>query len=142
MPLEGTILVSIADRDKEESLPVLTGLAKRGFTFLATRGTADFLKKTACTRRTVYKIGEGLPDVLKAIKQGRVGMVVNTPTRGKTPARTGFAIRRAAVEYGVPCFTSLDTLQAVLYALQTRGTKEWQVKSLTDYQEIREELKP
>ncbi|HHU51360.1 MAG TPA: carbamoyl-phosphate synthase large subunit [Firmicutes bacterium] len=142
VPLEGTILVSIADRDKEESLPVLTGLAKRGFTFLATRGTADFLKKNGLHAETVYKIGEGLPDVLKAIKQGRVGMVVNTPTRGKTPARTGFAIRRAAVEYGVPCFTSLDTLQAVLYALQTRGTKEWQVKSLTDYQEIREELKP
>ena len=66
-------------------------------------------------------------------------MVVNTPTR-KNSGRAGllFAGRLRALEYLVYL---LDTLQAVLYALQTRGTKEWQVKSLTDYQEIREELK-
>jgi carbamoyl-phosphate synthase large subunit len=137
VPKQGTILVSIADRDKDESLSLLSGLAERGFTFLATQGTADFLKKNGMCAETVYKIGEGLPDVLDVIKSGRVGMVVNTPTRGKTPERTGFAIRRASVEYQVPCFTSLDTLRAVLYVMQNRASKEWRVKSLTDYQATR-----
>lgn len=138
IPRQGALLVSVAERDKEEALPLMRGLTEEGFNFYATQGTAEFLRKNGLSAETVYKIGEGLPDVLDVIKEGKVGIVVNTPTRGKTPERTGFAIRRAAVEYGVPCFTSLDTLRAILYVMRNQKSKDWQVMSLSDYAELRE----
>lgn len=140
-PKAGAILVSVADRDKAEALPILKGLAEEGFKFYATKGTAALLKENGLAAEEVAKIGEGLPDVLDIIKEGKVGMVVNTPTRGKTPERTGFAIRRAAVEYRVPCFTSLDTLRAVLYIMKNRDRWGNRVASLSDYLRSKEEVK-
>ena len=117
LPSEGEILVSIADRDKEEARPILARLAELGFTLRATAGTAHFLASRGISVKTVKKVGEGRPNVIDLILGGRVQLVINTPTRGRLPERTGFAIRRAAVEYRVPCLTSLDTAAALVRVL-------------------------
>ncbi|MHB8156279.1 MAG: carbamoyl-phosphate synthase large subunit [Desulfocucumaceae bacterium] len=116
-PEKGTVLATIADKDKEEALPLIRGLSDNGFKICATGGTAAFLKKNGLQVERVNKILEGSPNIADLIRAGKINMVLNTLTKGKAPERDGFRIRRVAVEYGVPCLTSLDTAWAILEAL-------------------------
>ena len=117
LPRGGTILATLADRDKTEALPLLKRLAERGFKILATMGTAAFLRVNGVPVTKLNKIDEGSPNILDAIKNGEVQLLVNTITRGKEPERDGFKIRRASVEHNIPCLTSLDTVKAFLQVL-------------------------
>ena len=85
-----------------------------GYTFLATEGTAKTLRKNDIDAITVNKIGEGKPNILDAIMNNQVDMVINTPTKGNDAKRDGFKIRRTATEYNVDIMTSLDTLKALV----------------------------
>lgn len=113
----GKALVTIADRDKQEALPIITALCSGGWSIYATKGTADYLRQHGLRVETVNKATEESPNVLEIIRSGEVQLVVNTLTQGKNPQRDGFRIRRAAVEYNIPCLTSLDTLAALLQAM-------------------------
>lgn len=134
VPEAGTVLATLADKDKEEGLRLLRTFIELGYKVLATAGTAQALEKAGLQAQRVFKLGEGHPDVLDVIKEGRVDVVLNTPTRGKIPERNGFQMRRAAVEFGVPCLTSLDTAAALIRVMHARrqgGTTE--VRSLQEY---------
>src|SRR5690606_38908807 len=88
---------------------------------------------------TVYKIGEGHPDVVELIHSGEIDLVINTPTRGRLPARNGFRLRRAAVEFRVPCVTSLDTARALLDVIRAvRDGRPVTVRALHEYEHLRE----
>ncbi|HEX3043802.1 MAG TPA: carbamoyl-phosphate synthase large subunit [Bacillota bacterium] len=117
LPRGGAILATLADRDKAEALPLLKRLAERGFKIMATMGTAAYLRVNGVPVTKLNKIDEGSPNILEAIKNGEVQLLVNTITRGKEPERDGFKIRRASVEHNVPCLTSLDTVKAFLQVL-------------------------
>jgi carbamoyl-phosphate synthase large subunit len=117
IPRNGTILATIADKDKEEALPVIKGLAGLGYNICATAGTAVFLRENGLEVERVNKVREGSPHIVDLIRAGKIHLVINTLTRGKAPERDGFRIRRAAVEHGVPCLTSLDTARAILEVL-------------------------
>jgi carbamoyl-phosphate synthase large subunit len=133
----GAALVSLADRDKAEALPVLGTLAAAGYDFYATEGTATFLEGAGIGARVVGKIGHGDATILELIRGRRVALVINTITGGRGPVREGieiqdgFAIRRAAVEAGVPCLTSLDTARAVAQTLA--GADDYDVRPLGEY---------
>jgi len=114
IPEEGRVLATIADKDKPEALPLLRRFASLGFQISATRGTAEFLAKHGLRVTRVNKLSEGAPNIIDEIRRGEVQLVINTLTRGKEPKRDGFRIRREAVENGVPCLTSLDTVEAFL----------------------------
>lgn len=114
IPSSGTILATLADKDKEEGVQLLRSFVDLGYSIMATSGTAKALQEAGIPSQSVFKLGEGHPDVLDVIKEGKVGLVLNTPTRGKIPERNGFQMRRAAVEFRVPCFTSLDTAAALI----------------------------
>ncbi len=118
IPLQGTILATVADMDKEEAIPLLQGFVRLGFRLVATTGTAKALGAAGLPVEQVAKIREGSPNLLDKIRAGQVHLVVNTLTRGKAPERDGFQIRRAAVEHGVPCLTSLDTARALYRVLE------------------------
>jgi len=118
-PSHGAVLATIADKDKEEALPILRGLAEFGYHLYATEGTAQFLERYGIAATTVEKISTGASGLLDLIRSGEATMVINTLTRGKTPQRDGFRIRREAVEHAVPCLTSLDTARAVYDVLAT-----------------------
>ncbi len=108
----GTVLLSVADRDKEELVPLASELARSGFSLLASRGTRQYLLDRG------LKVGDTADaELLGAVEQGQVALVVNTVTLGRHPEREGFKIRRAAIEHGVPCLTSLDTLAALISSL-------------------------
>jgi carbamoyl-phosphate synthase large subunit len=135
----GTVLASIADRDKAEALPILRALAGVGYQFVATGGTATFLQEQGIAARAVGKISEGDQAILELIRGRAVQLVINTITGGRGPIhegieiQDGFHIRRAAVETGIPCLTSLDTARAVAETL--RGASDYRVLPLPRYRE-------
>ncbi len=134
IPRNGTILATIADKDKKEALPLLKSLAGLGYTICATAGTAAFLRENGMAVERVNKVREGSPHIVDLIRAGKIHLVINTLTRGRAPERDGFRIRRAAVEHGVPCLTSLDTARAILEALVS--IREGDVMDLIPIQEV------
>ncbi|MGI6036909.1 MAG: carbamoyl-phosphate synthase large subunit [Limnochordia bacterium] len=120
IPSSGVILATLADKDKQEGLALLGEFASLGFSFIATQGTAALLEAGGIPAERINKIGESSPNTLDIIREGKVDLVINTPTRGKIPQRSGFKMRRAAVEFGIPCLTSLDTAWAILQVLKTQ----------------------
>lgn len=104
----------MADKDKEEAISLASDLAQLGFELMGTHDTAHFVGEAGIPITEVYNPGEGVPNVIDLIRQGEVSLIVNTPTRGRSSGTNGFLIRRAAVDYQVPCLTSLDTARAVI----------------------------
>lgn len=119
IPHHGTVLATMADKDKEEAWPILAGFANLGFRIAATEGTARFLRERGLSVEVVNKLAQGTPNLADDIRAGRIQLVINTLTKGREPARDGFRIRRTAVEHGVPCLTSLDTAASLLEVLST-----------------------
>ncbi|ANY69921.1 carbamoyl phosphate synthase large subunit [Paenibacillus sp. BIHB 4019] len=119
IPTTGSIIATVADKDKEEALELLRGFYSIGYKIIATGGTAAMLEEAGMTVTTVNKLSEGSPNILDLIREGKAQFVFNTLTKGKTPERDGFRIRREAVENGVVCMTSLDTVRALLRMMET-----------------------
>ncbi len=119
IPPAGSIIATVADKDKAEATAILRGYYELGYTIVATGGTADYLEKAGIPVKRVLKLSEGSPNILDLIRNGEASYIVNTLTKGKTPERDGFRIRREAVENGIVCMTSLDTVNALLHVLQT-----------------------
>jgi carbamoyl-phosphate synthase large subunit len=128
----GEVLITVADKDKEEVVAIIEGFHWLGYDLVATRGTAALIRSLGIDVREVGKLSEGQDEILKVIRSGRCAAVVNTPTLGKTVDRDGFLIRRAAVEARVPCLTSLDTALAVVTALRASAVT-YDVAPLADY---------
>jgi len=118
IPPTGSIIATVADKDKEEATQILRGFYDLGYSIIATGGTADALERAGLYVTRVNKLSEGSPNILDLIRSGKAQFVVNTLTKGRTPERDGFRIRREAVENGVVCLTSLDTVRALLEMLQ------------------------
>ena len=131
VPERPRVLLTIADRDKAEVLPLAADLYRAGAHLSATLGTQRALEAAGVEAEAVPKIGEGQPDILERIRSGSVDLVVNTLTQGRSPLRDGFQIRRTAVEHGVPCVTSLDTARAMLGVMAKPRSME--VRALQDY---------
>ena len=128
----GEVLITVADKDKEEVVPIIEGFHWLGYDLVATRGTAALIRSLGIGVREVGKLSEGNDEILRVIRSGKCAAVVNTPTLGKTVDRDGFLIRRAAVEARVPCLTSLDTALAVVAALRASAVT-YDVAPLAEY---------
>ncbi|MDR6551415.1 carbamoyl-phosphate synthase large subunit [Paenibacillus qinlingensis] len=118
IPAAGSVVVTVADKDKEEAIEILKGFYRLGYKIIATGGTAEAIAQAGLPVTTVNKLSEGSPNILDLIRSGDAQFVVNTLTKGKTPERDGFRIRREAVENGVVCMTSLDTVRALVNMLE------------------------
>ncbi len=115
----GTILVTIADKDKEESLPIIKRFYDLGFNIEATEGTANFLKTHGIRTRMKKKLSAGSDEILESIRKGHVNYVISTHNIDATaPGSDGFLIRRCAVENNVTLFSSLDTVKILLDVLE------------------------
>ena len=115
----GTVLVTVADHDKEEALPLVRRFYDLGFNIEATVGTANFLKKHGIRTKIREKISTGSEEILETIRKGYVSYVINTrDINDADHASDGYEIRRCAVENNVTMFTSLDTVRALLDVLE------------------------
>jgi len=133
LPPQGTLLFSIADRNKAEALPIIKGFYALGYQIYATRGTAAMIREHGMNVNAVSsKLSEGHPNIIEIINSGSVVGVINTITGGRIPLQDGFHIRRATTERRIPCFTSLDTAGAVLKVL-AQGTQNINIKPLNEY---------
>lgn len=119
IPTYGSVLFTVADKDKKEALPLIQRFSAIGYNILATEGTAAFIQSHHIPVTVVNKIGKDKPNLLSIIRQGEAQFVINTLTKGKQPARDGFRIRRESVENGIVCMTSLDTAEALLRVLES-----------------------
>jgi len=122
--LKGKILFSVNDRDLVESLAFAKEFEEIGYEILATDQTYEYFKGHGLNGKLLKK--SQLEEIKEQIKSGEICAVVNTPTIGKDPARTGFQIRSYCQMLNVPCFTSFDTVKAYIIAL----------KALLDNEEI------
>ena len=117
IPTEGCILFTVADKDKEEMKQLAKAFSDLGFELCATEGTARAIASMGIDVDIVGKVHERKSDIIEMIKTGKINMVINTLTQGKHSMNDGFRIRRATVEHGVACLTSLDTAWEVMRVL-------------------------
>ena len=115
----GTVLATIADRDKDEALPLIRRFYNLGFNIQATAGTAAFLKQNGIRTHVLQKISDGSSEILDALRQGHIAYVINTRDINSADQESdGRKIRRAATENNVTIFTSLDTVRVLLDVLE------------------------
>ena len=115
----GTVFATIADKDKEEALPLIRRFYKLGFNIEATEGTAAFLKSHGIRTHVHKKISEGSTEIIDAIRQGHIAYVINTRDIGSNgPMSDGHEIRRYATENNITLFTALDTVSVLLDVLE------------------------
>ena len=110
----GCVLATINNHDKEEFIEIAKDMKELGYTFMATEGTAKALRDNGIEVETVNRVEEARPNILDAIRNKQVDMVINTPTKGNDSKRDGFKIRRTAIEFSTEVMTSLDTLKAMV----------------------------
>jgi len=113
----GTVFATIADRDKEEALPLIRRFYQLGFNIEATVGTAMFLKKHGIRTHALTKISDGSDEIPNALRQGHIAYFINTKDPGASE-NDGQKLRQVATEYNVTMFTSLDTVKALLDVLE------------------------
>lgn len=114
----GTVFVTLADKDKQKSLPLIKRFYNLGFNIEATEGTANFLKRNGIKTRTKKKISDGSDDIVKSLTKGYVTYVINTQDITAGTHMDGFMIRKFAVENNIAIFTSLSTVNVLLNVLE------------------------
>jgi len=121
VPITGRMIATLADADKAEGVGVIREFSELGFKIFATSGTAQYLQDQGIDAEEVKKLHEGDGNIVELIKSGDIDLLINTLSTDKRIEREGKEIRRASVEVGVPCLTSLDTARALLLALAARS---------------------
>ncbi len=134
LPSQGTIFLSVANRDKRSILYPAKRLADLGFRLLATRGTAAVLERAGIAVSRVAKVSEGGRSVVDLIRDAEVDLVVNTPF-GRGPRTDGSLIRAAAAQAGIPCITTLPAVLAALRGIESVRDEGGEPRSLQEYHE-------
>ena len=114
----GTVFATIADKDKEEALPLIRRFYNLGFNIEATLGTAMFLKANGIRTHVLKKISNGSEEIPDALRQGHIAYVINTKDPASNSAADGAQIRLICTEYNVTLFTALDTVKVLLDVLE------------------------
>ncbi|HET6890562.1 MAG TPA: carbamoyl-phosphate synthase large subunit, partial [Pyrinomonadaceae bacterium] len=136
LPRKGTAFLSVNDTDKGPAVIIARKLARLGFDIIATRGTAARLREVGLKVETVFKVNEGRPNIVDHIKQGDVALIINTPL-GRVSHFDEQAIRRAALQYNVPCVTTMTGAQAIAEALAAFGDNAGlKVRSLQELHQV------
>jgi len=131
LPDSGTVFISVNDSDKLNSIPIARDLHEIGFRLMATAGTAKELKRNGIPVKSVFKVGEGRPNVVDGIKNDDVNLVINTPM-GAQARYDEESIGRACIQKGIQAITTLSGAEAAVRAIRLAG-KKIEVKSIQEY---------
>jgi carbamoyl-phosphate synthase large subunit len=132
LPREGRVFISLNDQDKRSVVDLARELQEMGFEIVATRGTQKRLESAGLSCEFVYKVNEGRPNVADLVKSRQIDLIINTPL-GRTSFYDERSIRRAAIQYSVPCVTTMTGAVATVAAIRALREEELQVRSLQDY---------
>ncbi len=132
LPPSGTAFISVNDADKGQAVVLARRLMRLGFSVVATIGTAARLREVGLKVESVFKVNEGRPNIVDNIKSGEIALIINTPL-GRTSHFDEQAIRRAALQYNVPCVTTMTGAQAIVEAINARVSEDRiEVRSLQE----------
>lgn len=134
LPLEGTALITVASGDRDGTLPVAKELADLGFKILATYGTAEFLRENGINCEIIKKLHEGRPNIVDLMKNRQIQFVLNTPV-GKQSIYDDSYIRKSAIKYKIPYFTTTDAGRAAAKGIRAARENRIDVRSLQEYHE-------
>ena len=132
LPVEGTVLITIGDRDKDKILPTARNFRDMGFRIMATGGTKAFLEANGIEAHFINKIYESRPNIIDAIVNGEIDLVVNTPA-GKQSEYDDSYIRKNAIKYNIPYITTTSAAFASTQGIKERRNGKYKVKSLQEY---------
>jgi carbamoyl-phosphate synthase large subunit len=132
LPTKGTVYISVRDADKEAVVPVAKSLAALGFEIISTAGTHAVLSRCDVPATRIHKLAEGRPNIKDFIKNGKVQLIINTPTR-KGPRTDEGKIRSLAVLNKVPIVTTITGASAAARAIEALQKEDWSVKPLQEY---------
>ncbi len=132
LPTQGRVFISLKDRDKRPMLFIAKKLQELGFDLIATRGTARTLRMNGISVTTIAKVSEGRPNVVDLMHQGRIDLIINTPS-GRTPRKDEVVIRSTAVSHGVPLVTTVAGAAATVLAIETAKKGVFSVRPLQEY---------
>ncbi|MGC8452084.1 MAG: carbamoyl-phosphate synthase large subunit [Cylindrospermopsis raciborskii] len=132
LPLQGTVFVSMSDRDKSLVVEVIKEFIQLGFKVIATQGTSEFLREQGLKIETILKLHEGRPHVLDAIKNRQIQLIINTPS-GQEARTDGQLIRRTALGYKIPIITTIAGAKATVAAIRSLQNINLDVKAIQEY---------
>lgn len=132
LPLNGTVLVSMSDRDKTLSIDVIKEFITLGFKIIATQGTRQFLQEQGLQIESILKLHEGRPHIIDAIKNQQIQLIINTPS-GEEARTDGRLIRRTALAYKVPIVTTVAGAKATVAAIRSLQHTTLDVKVIQEY---------
>jgi len=132
IPLSGKIFISLKDKDKPPSVPIVKKLLELGLSVIATRGTAMYLKDHGLDVEVINKVAEGRPHIVDLIKNKEINFVINTVS-GAQAQKDSFSIRQSALQYRVPFTTTISGAIAVVNAIDMLKKKQVNIKSIQDY---------
>ncbi|MCW1249144.1 carbamoyl-phosphate synthase large subunit [Acaricomes phytoseiuli] len=137
LPTSGTVFVSVANRDKRSVVMAVKRLADLGFDICSTGGTAEVLNRNGIATTTVRKVGEGVSEegegtIVDLIIDGKIDMIVNTPSGGEARG-DGYEIRAAATSNGIPCITTVAEFNVAVLGIEAMRSFEWSVTSLQEH---------
>jgi carbamoyl-phosphate synthase large subunit len=132
LPTEGTAFISVNDGDKGQAALLARRLVRLGFRLMATVGTASRLREVGLEVESVFKVNEGRPNIADKIRLGEIALVINTPL-GRASHYDEQAIRRAALQFNVPCVTTMTGAQAIVEAIAShKESSAVEVQSLQE----------
>jgi carbamoyl-phosphate synthase large subunit len=132
LPLQGTVFISVMNKDKRHVVFIAKKLVDLGFQVVATTGTAKILAKNGIPVRTVHKVNEGRPHILDLIKNGEIHLIINTPS-GKKPRADEVTIRSEAVTHDIPYCTTLSGASAAVNGIESLIRKGISVQTIQEY---------
>jgi carbamoyl-phosphate synthase large subunit len=132
LPLGGSVLITVAERDKARVIEAARQFSVQGFKILATEGTSRFLRQQGIETTEILKLKQGRPNIIDAIKNGEIQLIINTP-RGKSSHEDDSYIRQAAISYKIPFITTPSAALAAAKGIAARKKGEALVKSLQSY---------
>ncbi len=132
VPTEGTVFLSVNDDDKSALLPLGARLRDLGFHLIATSGTAKFLQDADIPCESIYKVNEGRPNLVDYVKNDDVDLIVNTPM-GRSSRYDERAIRMAALQYNIPCLTTLAAAEAMVTGIAALSERDFEVLSVQEW---------
>ncbi len=141
LPLEGSVFVTVNDHDKATVVPIARRFHALGFRVLGTEGTARYLRARGVPTERVLKVYEGRPNAIDLLVSGQIQLLINTPL-GKLTQQDDYAIRRAALQHGVPYTTTLSAASAACDAIIALRSRAGEVRSLQEWHEMAREMSP
>ncbi len=132
LPLSGNVLISVKDEDKKYLNDLCGSLIDMGLNILATKGTSEYLNKYGIKNKEINKVKEGRPHIIDALKNKEISMIFNTPS-GMKSLKDSYIIRRSAVEFLLPYYTTIRGATAACMAIKALKENNLSVNALQDY---------